>query len=414
MRRGICVAVLAALALPTIAYGHGGGGGGGGGHGGGGGGGHGGFGGGGFHGGGGHMYSGGSHMYSGGTMRSGNVIGNGNAIGSRTTTQSTFLHNNFSSTNHGALQHSVNRMNTGNLNALHNGNANSFIKNNGINSTNPNHWTHNGNWNNFNHHGNWNNFNHNNNFFFFYPWFGFGAFGLWGWPYYGYGYGYGYGYPCYGYNYYGNGGYGYGANYAVAAQADPTTGAFADQGEADFKAGKYQAAARDWQHALIDDPKNGGIIMMLAQALFATGQYDEAAGATQAAMQALPEDKWGVVVTNYSQLYGNVQDYTDQLRALEKARDAKPDNPAIRFLLGFHFGYLGYPKQAVRELDKAMTLAPKDLGSRKIREIFAAKMPDAPPPPALPPDDGNGQPGDAKPALPPGGDGTKGDAGTPS
>ncbi len=85
-------------------------------------------------------------------------------------------------------------------------------------------------------------------------------------------------------------------------------------------------------------------MMLLAQALFALGQYDEAAGATQAAMQMLPEDKWGVVVTNYSQLYGNVQDYTDQLKALEKARDAKPDNPALRFLLGFHFGYLNYPE----------------------------------------------------------------------
>ncbi len=146
--------------------------------------------------------------------------------------------------------------------------------------------------------------------------------------------------------------------------------------------------------------------MLLAQALLATGQYEEAAGATQAAMGMLPEDKWGVVVSNYTQLYGNVQDYTDQIRALEKARDAKPDSPALRFLLGFHFGYLGYPKQALRELDKALTLAPKDLGSRKVREIFALKVPDAPPAPAAPADDaapGAGQPpADAKPALPPG------------
>jgi tetratricopeptide (TPR) repeat protein len=122
--------------------------------------------------------------------------------------------------------------------------------------------------------------------------------------------------------------------------------------------------------------------MLMAQALFAMGQYDEAAGATQAGMQMLPEDKWGVVMANYSQLYGNVQDYTDQLKALEKARDVKPDSPALRFLLGYHFGYLGYPKHAVRELDKALTMAPKDLGSRKVRDIFAAKWPEAPPLPA--------------------------------
>ncbi len=400
MRIRIGIASAAAiLLLAATAFGHGGGGGG---HGGGGGGHGGGFGGGGFHGGGFHsggMYSGG--MVRSGTFNSGSMMRSG-TMGTHATNQATFLRNNFSS---GAMTHSVNRVNTGAINALHT-NGKSFIQNNGINTTSLNHWTHNAghlnnltNHNNFKNFNNFNNFNHHHNNFFFVPFFGFGAWGLW-WPYYlfGYGYGlggYGYGYPCYGYNYYGYGNYGY-DNSALPAQTDPTTGVFADQGEVDFKAGKYQAAARDWQHALIDDPKNGAIVMLMAQTLFALGQYDEAAGATQAAMQMLPEDKWGVVVTNYSQLYGNIQDYTDQLRALEKARDAKPDDPAIRFLLGFHFGYLGYPKQAVRELDKAMTLAPKDLGSRKIREIFAAKLPDAPPPPALPADDA--APGDAKPA----------------
>jgi hypothetical protein len=79
----------------------------------------------------------------------------------------------------------------------------------------------------------------------------------------------------------------------------------------------------------------------LAQALFAAGQYEEAAGATQAGMQMLPEEKWGVVIRGYQELYGDMQDYTNQIRALEKARTEKPDSPALRFLLGFQFGYLG-------------------------------------------------------------------------
>ncbi len=83
--------------------------------------------------------------------------------------------------------------------------------------------------------------------------------------------------------------------------------------------------------------------------------------------------EWGSVVKNYSQLYGNIGDYTTQLKALEIARDAKPENPALRFLLGYHFGYLGYPKQAVRELDKALDLQPQDLGSQKLRDIFAVQ-----------------------------------------
>jgi tetratricopeptide (TPR) repeat protein len=286
--------------------------------------------------------------------------------------------------------------------------GNSFIRSQNINNNNPNHWTHNhgkwdkGNWNNNGnswHKGNWagnhQHHKHGKNVFFS-PFFAFGTgplWGGWGWPYYGWSYGYGY--PLYAWNLYDYPYYPYYASYTAMYAAAPANAQaavnqvqtaaaddFANQGEADFKAGRYQDAARQWQHALVDDPKNGGLMMLLAQALFALGKYDEAAGAVQAAMQMLPQDKWGVVISNYAQLYGNVQDYTNQVRALEKARTAQPDSPALRFLLGFHFGYLGYPKHAVGELDVGMTLLPGDFAARTLRDIFAAKWPQAPPLPA--------------------------------
>jgi tetratricopeptide (TPR) repeat protein len=101
------------------------------------------------------------------------------------------------------------------------------------------------------------------------------------------------------------------------------------------------------------------------------------------AMQMLPEDEWSRVVANYSQLYGNVEDFTNQLKVLEKARTDKPNDPALRFLLGYEFGFLGYPQQAVTELDKALDLAPDDLGSEKLRDKFAlaAGLPARPHPP---------------------------------
>ena len=68
-------------------------------------------------------------------------------------------------------------------------------------------------------------------------------------------------------------------------------------------------------------------MMMIAQSLFQTGKWTQAAGATELAMGALPEDKWGAVVQNYTQLYGNVGDYTTQLKALEAAVKEKPDDP---------------------------------------------------------------------------------------
>ena len=88
----------------------------------------------------------------------------------------------------------------------------------------------------------------------------------------------------------------------------------------------------------------------------------------------LPEDKWGTVIQNYTQLYGTNGDYNNQLKALEAARTKDPKNPALRFLLGFHYGYLGYPKEAVRELSKAVELEGRDPAARKLHDIFAAKI----------------------------------------
>src|SRR5262249_10030746 len=160
---------------------------------------------------------------------------------------------------------------------------------------------------------------------------------------------------------------------------------FAAQGEADFKAGDYKGAVYAWRHALVDDPQNAVLGMMLAQALFANGQFDEAAGATQMAMQMLPKDQWGVVASNYKDLYGNPQEYTDQLRALEKAVKAKPDNPATRFLLGFHYAYLGFPKEAVDQLDRGIKIAPQDEGAKQLRNEMRAKLPKPEAGPAVPP-----------------------------
>ena len=253
------------------------------------------------------------------------------------------------------------------------------------------------------------------------PWYRYGSFGYSG-------YGYGYGAPTFGYQSvcsYNNAyylpattvtTYSNGIDAPIASQpvidpnaqpsplaADPDPASlgddFATLGEQDFRAGRYDAAVRNWRHALVDEPGNGGVMLLMAQALFATGKYDEAAGAIQLGMQMLPVEKWGAVVEHYRELYPKIGDYTTQLRALEKARDQKADDPALRFLLGYHYGYLGYPKNAVQQLDKCLELAPKDELSQKLhermKELLAPKVPKAPVP--APPVPGSSSVPPAKP-----------------
>lgn len=171
---------------------------------------------------------------------------------------------------------------------------------------------------------------------------------------------------------------------APVAQSSDSSSAedqdFAGLGEAAFKRGEYKPAARAFRHALVDDPQNGTLVLLLAQALFADANFDEAAGAVQQALLMLPPDQWGVVVKNYTDLYPNIGSYADQLKVLEKARTEKPEAPALRLLLGYHYGYLGYPDQATKELDKLIALAPKDELAKKLRDQL--KNPSKPASPA--------------------------------
>ena len=227
------------------------------------------------------------------------------------------------------------------------------------------------------------------------PYYGYG-YGLGYSPYYyGYGYGnpylgyglwygsYGYGYPYFGYSSgYSYPYYDYGYTYvpstvpSTAAEESPSASDYIAAGSADFRAGRYNVALKEWEHAMVDNPQNGELVLLTAQALFAVGKYDEAAGAVQHGMSMLPENQWGSVVSNYRNWYDDTSDYTAQLKALEAASKQK-DSAAMEFLLGYHYGYLGYPREAVRELDKALSLNPQDQTAAKLKQIMAAKFPGA-------------------------------------
>jgi thioredoxin-like negative regulator of GroEL len=123
------------------------------------------------------------------------------------------------------------------------------------------------------------------------------------------------------------------------------------------------------------DSCNPVLVMMLAQAYFAAGDYRGAAAATQAAMQELPQDRWGVVVSNRNELYCNPKSYSFQLQQLENAVNDHPNDPAQRFLLAFQYAYLGYPQAAVGQLDKVIELEPRDEMAVHLRKALEPLLP---------------------------------------
>jgi len=131
---------------------------------------------------------------------------------------------------------------------------------------------------------------------------------------------------------------------SLARAATTTTGSPEDKvlnGETAFRSGDYLGAIEDWKSALADGSRNPVLVMLLGQAYFAAGNYRESAVTTQAAMHALPQDRWGVVVSNREELYGNPRSYIFQLEQLESAVNENPKDAAQRFLLAYHYAYLG-------------------------------------------------------------------------
>jgi hypothetical protein len=52
--------------------------------------------------------------------------------------------------------------------------------------------------------------------------------------------------------------------------------------------------------------------------------------------------------------------------------------PDFAFSSAWHYGYLGYPTQAARELDKTLELAPKDDVAEKVRDAFGGSSSKSP------------------------------------
>jgi thioredoxin-like negative regulator of GroEL len=150
---------------------------------------------------------------------------------------------------------------------------------------------------------------------------------------------------------------------------------FLQRAERAFRAGRYDQAVRMANHAAVEMRDNEKVFLLLAQALFAVGDYGAAAGALHQGMASSDSDTWGSVVRDFRRFYGNAADYTDQLRRLEKFVQKNPDAAHGRFLLGYHYGYLGYPTEARRELAEAVRLEERDELAGELLAQFGGELP---------------------------------------
>ena len=119
---------------------------------------------------------------------------------------------------------------------------------------------------------------------------------------------------------------------------------------------------------------HGAAEALRVQTLVALGDYRQAARAAPRALLLLPPDHLGEVVVNRADYYLDAAEYTRQLRALEGHLHRAPADADARLLLGFQYGYLGYPEDAVNQLQQSIDLAPPQPAAKRLLDYFLSKI----------------------------------------
>jgi tetratricopeptide (TPR) repeat protein len=164
-----------------------------------------------------------------------------------------------------------------------------------------------------------------------------------------------------------DGGYGYRQTPGVAAPtatepaispeaAGDEPSAFDTDAISALRQGRYADSARLASRAADDRPSDPNAHLLLMLGSFAVGQYRGAAAEAHvvASLGQMPD--WPKIYA----IYGNVDTYTRQLRALEKFAAKTPSAAEGRFLLGFQYAMLGHQGAARSQFLAALKIAPQD------------------------------------------------------
>ena len=129
-----------------------------------------------------------------------------------------------------------------------------------------------------------------------------------------------------------------------------------DAARSAFYEGDYQLASEHVNETLKTMPNDAVVHEFRSLVLFALQQFDESAAANYAVLAVGPGWDW----TTMSSLYGNVDDYTSQLRALEDYVQSNPDSSSGHFLLAYHYATADHEDAAAAQYKQVLQLNPQN------------------------------------------------------
>jgi len=141
-----------------------------------------------------------------------------------------------------------------------------------------------------------------------------------------------------------------------------------DKARVEFSKGNYQQALNAANEAAALTPNDAVLHEFRALCLFALKDYQQAAAALYAILSIGPGWDWETM----GGLYGDVANYTVQVRALEDYLRAHADAADARFVLGYHYLVCGHKSRAATEFEKVVALQPNDQISKQLLQGIAA------------------------------------------
>lgn len=141
---------------------------------------------------------------------------------------------------------------------------------------------------------------------------------------------------------------------AVGRVATPTLSLAAERyltlGDVAFREGRYTDAVQAYSKAVEYAPGQGALFLLLADALFASGDYHYAAYAIRRAYELEP-DLFRTVIDKHA-FYGDPLDYDRQIAILEQFLTDRPTDRDARLVLALNYLFANRPATAVDLLRK--------------------------------------------------------------
>ena len=151
---------------------------------------------------------------------------------------------------------------------------------------------------------------------------------------------------------------------------------YVDLGDFYFREGRYGEAAKAYANARKLAPEDATIHFVLADAVFAGGDYHFAAFLIIEALRLDPELAYAE--TDKRLLYGDIADFERQMKTLEKYVAEKPYDAMAHLVLGYNLKFSGKPMQALAQFQRVLQIDPTSEAAQLFVQALKSPRPKAP------------------------------------